>query len=194
MARIEDAMQAGRYAVAARDLSALLARSINTDRTAYLLGVCEKARGRMREADAAWARIPPDSPFSGRAVTGRMDMLTEQGRLAEAEHFIERAAIGARGTEGSGLRMLLIPSFMQEGREEEARRLIESRWRNLDANGQGASEQAINLARLHMELRWNVPPAGAVGEYLDQAGRLAPDDDRIWLGRANLAIRAGSLR
>ena len=29
-------------------------------------------------------------------------------------------------------------------------------------------------------------------DYLDQVGRLAPDDDRIWLARANLAIRAGS--
>ena len=45
-----------------------------------------------------------------------------------------------------------------------------------------------------MELRWNVPPVESVREYLDQVGRLAPDDDRIWLGRANLAIRAGLLR
>ena len=54
--------------------------------------------------------------------------------------------------------MLLIPTLVQEGRAEEAQRLIESRWRSLDAKGEGASEQAINLARLHMELRWNVPP------------------------------------
>ena len=87
---------------------------------------------------------------------------------------------------------MLIPIFVQEGRAEEAQRLIESRWRSLDAKGEGASEQAINLARLHMELRWNVPPVESVREYLDQVGRLAPDDDRIWLGRANLAIRAGS--
>jgi len=120
-----------------------------------------------------------------------MDMLIERGRLADAEHFIEHAT-DARGSEGSALRMLLIPTFVQEGREEEAERLIESRWRNLDANGEGASEQAINLARLHMELRWNVPPVDSVRAYLDQVGRLAPDDDRIWLGRANLAIRVGS--
>ena len=191
MARIEDAMQTGRYAVAARDLSALLARGRDPDRTAYLLGVCEKARGRAREADTAWARIPPDSPLSGQAVAGRMDLLIERGRLADAEHLIQRAT-DARGSDGSALGMLLIPTFVQEGREEEAERLIESRWRNLDAKGEGASEQAINLARLHMELRWNVPPVDSVRAYLDQVGRLAPDDDRIWLGRANLAIRVGS--
>ena len=149
-----------------------------------------RADGRGRRTRPG-PRIPPDSPFSGRAVAGRMDLLIEQGRLADAEHLIERAA-DARGSEGSALRMLLIPIFVQEGRAEEAERLIESRWRNLDAKGEGASEQAINLARLHMELRWNVPPADAVRAYLDQVGRLAPDDDRIWLGRANLAIRAGS--
>jgi enediyne biosynthesis protein E4 len=191
MARIEDAMQNGRFAVAARDLSALLARRPDSGRTAYLLGACEKARGRAREADTAWARIRPDSPFNGQAVTGRMDLLLERGRLADAEHLIQRAT-DAPESEGSGLRMLLIPFFVQEGRGEEAERLIESRWRNLDAKGEGASEQAINLARLHMELRWNVPPVDSVRAYLDQVGRLAPDDDRIWLGRANLAIRVGS--
>ncbi len=192
MARIEDAMQAGRYAAAARDLSALLARRPDSDRVAYLLGACEKARGRTKEAEAAWARIPQDSPLSGRAVMDRMDLLIEQGRLADAEQLIIERANEAPGSEGSGLRMLLIPTLVQEGRGEEASKLIESRWRNLDAKGEGASEQAINLARLHMELRWNVPPVESVRSYLDQVGRMAPDDDRIWLGRANLAIRVGA--
>jgi len=191
MARIEGAMLDGRYATAARDLSDLLARRPDSDRAAYLLGVCEKARGRPREADAAWARIPLEAPFGARAVTARMDMLLEQGRLADAEGLIERAA-DARGTEGSALRVLLIPTLIQEGRQPEAERLIEARWRSLNAKGEGASEQAVNLARLHMELRWNVPPVDAVRDYLDQVGRLAPDDDRIWLGKANLAIRTGS--
>ncbi len=191
MAQIERAMQDGRYAVAARDLSALLARRPDSDRAAYLLGVCEKARGRMPEADAVWARIPPDSPSDGRAVAARMDLLVEQGRLAEAEKLIETAA-EARGAEGSALRVLIIPIFIQEGRGTEAERLIEARWRSLEAKGEGASEQAINLARLHMELRWNVPPVDSVRAYLDQVGRLVADDDRIWLGRANLAIRTAS--
>ena len=192
MARIEDAMQAGRYAAAARDLSALLARRPGSDRAAYLLGSCEKARGRTKEAEAAWARVPPDSPFSGRAVMDRMDLLIEQGRLSDAERLILDRADKATSSEGSGLRMLLIPTLVQQGRGEEASRLIETRWRHLNAKGEGASEQAINLARLHMELRWNVPPVESVREYLEQVGRMAPDDDRIWLGRANLAIRVGA--
>jgi predicted Zn-dependent protease len=191
MARIEKAMQAGRYAVAVRDLSALLEGRPGWDRAAYLLGVCEQARGRTPEADAAWARIGPDSPLSGRAVAGRMDLLIEQGRLADAEDLIEREA-AARGLEGTALRMLLIPTLVQEGREAEAQRLIEARWRALDAKGEGASEQAVNLARLHIELRWNPPPVDALRAYLEHVGRQAPDDDRIWLARAKLAIRSGS--
>jgi enediyne biosynthesis protein E4 len=192
MAGIDDAMRHGRYATATRDLSALLDRSPGSDRAAYLLGICEKARGRSREADAAWAAVPPDSPFIGRAVSGRFDLLVEQGRFAEAEQLILRAAddLGSEGS--SALRMILIPIFVQEGRAEEAQRLIESRWRSLNAKGEGTPEQAVNLARLHMELRWNVQPAEPLRAYLDQVGRLAAEDDRIWLGRANLAIRAGS--
>jgi thioredoxin-like negative regulator of GroEL len=191
MARIEGAMQDGRYATAAHDLSNLLTRRPDSDRAAYLLGVCEKARGRPREADAAWARVSLDAPFGARAVTSRMDMLLEQGRLADAESLIGRAADG-RGPEGSALRVLLIPTLIQQGRRPEAERLIESRWRSLDAKGEGASEQAVNLARLHMELSWEIPPVDAVRAYLDQVGQAALDDDRIWLGKANLAIRAGS--
>lgn len=191
LAAAEDAMQTGRYATAARDLSDLLARRPGSDRAGYLMGLCEKARGRLGEADAAWAAVPPDSPFGGRAVAARMDLLVEQGHLARAEQLIGRVADDL-GPGGSALRMLLIPILVQEGRSEEAGRLIEARWRSLEARGEGATEQAVNLARLHMELRWNVPPIEAVREYLDQVGRLAPDDERIWLGRANLAIRSGS--
>ena len=191
MAGIDDAMRNGRYATATRELSALLARSPESDRANYLLGVCEKSLGRAREADAAWAAIPADSPFNGRAFAGRADLLIEQGRFADAEQLITRAT-DEFGSEGSARRMILIPIFVQQGRAQDAKRLIESRWRTLDAQGEGTIEQAVNLARLHMEMRWNVPPAVTLREYLEQVGRLAPDDDRIWLGRANLAIRTGS--
>ncbi len=191
LAAAEEAMQTGRYATAARDLSDLLVRRPGSDRAGYLLGLCEKARGRLGEADSAWAAVPPDSPYGGRAVAARMDLLVEQGRLARAEQLIGRVADDL-GPGGSAIRMLLIPILVQEGRSDEAGRLIEARWQSLDARHEGATEQAVNLARLHMELRWNVPPIDAVREYLDQVGRLAPDDERIWLGRANVAIRAGS--
>jgi thioredoxin-like negative regulator of GroEL len=192
MARIEQAMQSGLFAAAARDLSALLVSRPRWDEVAYRLGLCEKARGRFKEADAAWALIAPDSPMNGRAVMARMDLLLEQGKLAEAEELIDKAAL-ARGPDGWALRMLLIPTLLQEGRTEEAERIIESRWRNLNARGEGATEQAINLARLAIEVRSNPPPVDAVRAYLEQVGQRDREDDRVWLGRANLALRVGAI-
>ena len=149
-----------------------------------------KARGRRHARRKRSGPGYPQAPFGGRAVSESDGSPHRAGRLADAEQLIERVTDG-RGAEGSALRMLLIPIFVQEGRFKEAERLIKSRWQNLDAKGEGASEQAINLARLHMDLRWNPPPIDSVRTYLDQAGGLVPDDDRIWLGRANLAIRQG---
>jgi thioredoxin-like negative regulator of GroEL len=192
IARIEDALKDGRNAVAFRDLSLLLDRSPGWDQAAYLMGVCEKARGRLQEADAAWARIAPDSPFSSQAATGRLELFIERGRPADAEEWIEREA-RARGPEGTAMRVLLIPTLVQQGRVDEARRYLEQRWQVFDAEGHGTSEQAIYLARYHMELSWESPPADQVRDDLDRMGRRAPDDDRIWLARANLAIRTGAL-
>jgi thioredoxin-like negative regulator of GroEL len=105
MARIDDAMRHGRYATAAGELSALLDRSPGSERATYLLGVCEKALGRARKADAAWAAIPPDSTYSGRAIAGRTDLLIEQGRFADAEDFVMRTT-DPLGLEGSARRMI----------------------------------------------------------------------------------------
>ena len=45
---------------------------------------------------------------------------------------------------------------------------------------------------MHIELTLKATPVETVRACLDQAARLAPDDDRVWLGRANLAIRTGA--
>ena len=35
-------------------------------------------------------------------------------------------------------------------------------------------------------------PVETIRDFLERASKLAPDDDRVWLGRANLAIRTGA--
>ncbi len=190
IAEVKEEMNGDRYGTAARKLSALLAREPDWGEAAFLLGTCEKARGRDREAAAAWARVPPGSSFGSRAMQGLMDLEMEKGRLADAEALILRAMKDPR-IDGSGLPLYLGPVYSLEGRVEEAERAVEARWDHLDRSGEGASEKAINLVRLYIELRQKPIPADAVGSFLDQAGRQAPDDDRVWLGKANLAIRAG---
>ena len=62
----------------------------------------------------------------------------------------------------------------------------------MNALGEGALEPAIKLLRQHIELTWKATPVENLRALLDQAARLAPEDDRVWLGRANLAIRTGA--
>jgi enediyne biosynthesis protein E4 len=191
MAEIKAEMAAGRHAIAARNLTELIAHNPGSDEAAYLLGVCEQARARNPAAAAAWARVTPGSSFSARAINAHMSLLIDGGQFAAAEKLINDAAQAPRN-EPTALRILLLPLFVQQGRIEEAQQLVEQRWQHLYETGEAASELAISLARLHIELQWNPSPVEAVRSDLDQAARLAPDDDRVWLGRANLAIRTGS--
>ena len=147
--------------------------------------------GGPQSASEAWARVTPGSRFAPRAILGSMQIQMERGRFAEAEQIIKDALDDPR-IDRSSLPILLGPIYCLQGRLEETLRLIESRWEALNQAGEGASEAAINLVRAHIDLRRGVVPIEVVGSALDQAGRMAPEDDRIWLGKANLAIRAGS--
>jgi enediyne biosynthesis protein E4 len=191
MAEIKAEMAAGRHAIAARNLTELIAHNPGSDEAAYLLGVCEQARGRNQAAAAAWARVTPGSSFSARAINAHMSLLIDGGQFAAAEKLINDAAQAPRN-EPTALRILLLPLFVQQGRLEEAQQLVEQRWQHLYETGEEASELAINLARLHAELLWTRAPVEEVRASFDRAAKLAPDDDRIWLGRANLAMRTGN--
>ena len=93
---------------------------------------------------------------------------------------------------GSHTRFLLVPIYSRIGRLDEAERLIEERWEHLNETGEGASETAIDLVRMHIQLALKPNPVNDARAYLESAAGLAPDDDRVWLGRANLAIRTGT--
>ena len=191
LAEIKQEIQAGRYGHAMRKLETLSAWKPDSDEAAYLLGVCEKARGQAQAAFQAWERIPPGSPFAARAFQGRMELLLARGRLADAETLITQAMSDPR-IDGSGLRLFLGLVYSLQGRIDEGERLIEASWDRLNDAGEGASDQAILLVRLHIQLRRETPPVEAVRSFLDRVTRAAPDDDRGWLGKAKLAIRVGS--
>jgi tetratricopeptide (TPR) repeat protein len=191
MVAIESEMATGRFGLAARNLVELLAWKPDSDKAAYLLGVCEQARGRNPAAAAAWARVTPGSAFAHRAILGRMRLFHDRGRFAAAEQLIHDAAEDPRH-DRSDVRVLLVPMYSRLGRLEEAERLIEDRWEHWNETGEGASEQAIDLVRMHLELTFKATPIEDVRTYLDHAAGLAPEDDRVWLGRGNLAIRTGA--
>jgi enediyne biosynthesis protein E4 len=188
MEKIEADIMTGRYAIACRNLDQLLAWK--TDRNGgitYLLGSCELARGRSEAAADAWARVAPGSAFSEKAIRGRMRLLHDAGQLAAAERLIAAAADDPRN-DLTAVRMLLVPMLSELGRTDEAERVIEDRWQHLNASGQGTLEPAIKLLLQHIDLTLKPMPADDIHAFLEGVAKVAPDDDRIWLGRANLAL------
>ena len=119
-----------------------------------------------------------------------MRLLHQSGQLAAAERLIHEAAEDRRN-DRTALLVSLVPMSCELGRIDEAERLIEDRWEHLNARGEGALDPAIKLLRQHIDLTLKATPVETIRGFLDQAAKLAPDDDRVWLGRANLAIRTG---
>ncbi len=191
LAEIRRQIAAGRPGHAAQKLRDLLSRKPASDEAAYLLGSCEKALGRDQAAAAAWAQVAPSSPFASQAIQGRMELEIGRGRLAEAERLIQNALEGPQ-SEVLRLPLALGLLYTQQGRLKEAGRLIEDTWNRIERTGEASWERALILVRLHIRLRLDPPPIEAIRSFLDQAARRYRADDRVWLGRANLAIRAGS--
>ncbi len=192
MAEIAKEIEEGRMGLAARNLATLIEWKPGSDEGAYLLGACEKARNRSDAALQAWARVPTGSPFSSRAIQGQMAVLIERGWLGEAEQLITETLEDPR-IDRAPPSLALASVYMIEGRDDEANRLIEARWEDLDKKGEGASEKAVKLVRLLADNLRNAASIDATRAFLEQAALLAPDDDRVWLGRANLALRAGTI-
>ncbi len=192
LAEVRELVQAGRDGVAVRRLSAILARDPDSDEIAFLLGLCEGQRGRTEQAIEALIRIPPSSRFAPQALLARAKLLVKRGQLAETEELLTQALKDPR-IDGADLRRYLIPLYKQEGRFEESRRLIDGAWESLNRAGRGSAARAIDLIRLHHSLSEEMAPVEVIQDELDQVARLAPEDDRIWLGKASLAIRQGAL-
>jgi tetratricopeptide (TPR) repeat protein len=187
---VELHMANGRFGMAARDLGPLLSPSADTGEAALLLARCEQERGRLKQAADALALVPAGSELAHKAILARMRLYHDQGQFAEAERTIDEAADDPRN-DRAHVRVLLVPIFSQLGRVEEARGLLRDWWEELDRRGEGGTEAAIDQVRMHVELGLKPNLVEKVRAYLDQAHGLDPNDDRIWLGRANLAIRTG---
>ncbi len=188
---IREQIQAGRHGAAARNLAALLSWEPGSDEAAYLLGLCEKTRGQSDAAAAAWVKVTPGSPFAVPATLGLAVLESDRGRLADAEQVLTRALRDPE-RDGPELRRLCASLYWHEGRFEESRRLIEANWQRLDRAGLGGTEPAIELVRFRIALGLGTSSTEVVRTFLERVADRAPEDDRVWLGRANLAIRQGA--
>ncbi len=147
----------------------------------YQLGLCEEARGRADAALAEWSRVATDSSFAGKTSVARARVLTNIGRFAEAEDVLLAIPRG-RDAEGTLVRQALELLYRVEGRNREVRELILESWA-------GDPDRGHVLRRLYL-----LDDSAFPVEYVKQALQGGDTkDDRVWLGRANLAIWLGQL-
>jgi enediyne biosynthesis protein E4 len=191
VAQVEAELEEGLVSRAANHLVELSELSTGSDEVAYLRGVCEKARGRQEAAAEAWATVAPDSAFAFRALEGLVELGLESGRLSNVELLIEKARQDPR-FKGQDPSILLGAVYSREGRTREAKQLLEALWHRHNEMGEAASETAINQLWLYIQLQSNPIADETIRAILEHAGEITPDDDRIWLWKANLAIRTKS--
>ena len=110
----------------------------------------------------------------------RLEM--DRGRFAECERLLRQAAERA-GPHVAEARWGLVLLLRLEGRFQEARRWLEDGFDVM-------TSPVETLARLY-KLDVDPFPTEGVRTALDRASKQAPEDDRVWLARAHLAIRLG---
>src|SRR5262245_28681961 len=76
---------AGSRAEGQRLLAASAARWPGQGEVQFLLGACEQSLGHLEAAEAAWSRVPPDSPYAGHAAMLHARLLLKRDQYAAAE-------------------------------------------------------------------------------------------------------------
>jgi tetratricopeptide (TPR) repeat protein len=175
-------MDSGRYGTARTLLSELLARRPSSDEARYNLGVCEQARDRPGAAWDALAGVSPLSPWAGWSDVRRSRIAMDRGRFSDCEDLLNHA-VARPGPHLAEARWGMVLLLRMEGRFDEATRCLQAGFEQM-------SSPVVTLERLY-KLDIDPFPIEGIRQALDRAGRQAPDDDRVWLARAHLAVRTG---
>jgi thioredoxin-like negative regulator of GroEL len=173
----------GKPASALARLTRLARRWPGHGEVLYDLGACELILGHEDRAGTVWAQIPADSPVAPRAAMMRARLNLKRHRLSVAEGLL-REALRAEAPLAIEARETLVNIYKIQGRYDEARRLVRDGWRTYPDQVGTLQE----LARLDSPTPLKLEQAQP---NLDEAVRVAPDDDRVWLGLANVATRTG---
>ncbi len=190
LGQVDREIAARRYSAARQHLMELSTRWMGPDEVDYRLGVCEGYLGHDDAALAAWGRLLSPSRFAEAAALNSAAVEMNRGRFSAAETILE-AALRHPDRQVVTVGQLLARLFWDQGRTYERRSVIESSWRIASRPTWPRPEEALELLRAHMAVDFVSLPVDAFRTRLDRAGRQAPEDDRVWLGWANLAIRDG---
>ena len=109
--------------------------------------------------------------------------MLERGRFTLAEATL-RSALHEKGPAAFEARQMLAWLLIWQGRTDEARVLLEDGWDD-------APDQAALLRELWQIDREFVLPIESIRDGLERASRMAPQDDRAWLGRGHLLTLSG---
>jgi hypothetical protein len=148
----------------------------------YWLGVCEALRNRPESALQAFARLPRDYVFDALGAYLAAKAHMTRGELHPAERRLERALPGG-GPELDRIRDLLSHIYQIELRFDDARALLRTRLAD--------AKDPIPILKELTNFELDRLPHQGLQAALEKAGQRAPDDDRVWLGKARLAIEAG---
>jgi predicted Zn-dependent protease len=174
-------MASGRLIRARQRLANLTHECPGSDEALFQLGLCDEGLGHRDAAEAAWARVSPKSTLARQAGLGRARLLMNAGRMAPAEVLL--LGLDRDETpEGRQVRQSLELLFRLQGRVDEVRELILESWEQAD-------DPPGVLRRLYL-LDNSAFPIDYVESTLATADS---NDDRVWLGKANLAMWTGQL-
>ena len=131
---------------------------------------------------AAFARLPEGFVFDPVGAYHEAKANLSQGRLRAAERRLEEAL--ARGGPGlDRIRDLLSEIYQIEVRFDDAKLLLRA--------SIGDAKDPIRVLKELSNLEMDRLPYEGLQGALEKAGQLAPEDDRVWLGKGRLAIEAG---
>jgi enediyne biosynthesis protein E4 len=193
LAEARAASAAGKHAQASIRLSRLAERWTNDGEVLILLGESELARAqneppeRRAEAEAAasaalaaWAKVPRSSPHFGRASLLRATRLINTGRYTLGEEVLMTALADPSVAPRYELERALSRLYRFQGRFDEVREIIRGLWARSPTPA-GELKELWTLDHSPM-------PVEAWRRSLEAADG---DDDRVWLGRANVEITTG---
>ncbi len=176
------ALASGQSQAARDQLSSLAQRWPGRPEVEYRLGLCESILGHSDRAIEAWGRVAPSSELALPAALARGRLALESGRLSVAEESLSRAEIGA-GEVADEASQLMDQVVLFEGRGRELPRRFQARQRSV--------ADLPTLLKNHWLFDTEPLPVGPVRDRLEVMGLQAPDDDRVWLGKADVAARLG---
>jgi hypothetical protein len=173
----------GQLGAARRRLAALATRpGVLGGAAEYWLGICEAIDGNPGPALQAFGRVPAGFPFDSRGAVLEAEANLAQGRLRPAERRLEEF-LARGGPNLDTVRARLGHIYRLEARAGDAKALLRA--------SLAEAEEPVPVLKQISNFDLDRLPYEGLREALERAGRQAPDDDRVWLGRARLATLAG---